>query len=460
MRLNLDGLDATGLELDFSPDLSHERRIALGAIQGLRGLLTRNAEGLRLSDVTCESLIVSLLHLKFDGFKIALESPGVLAEVMGSYEHGPRRMDITVVAGELRAPNLSVDFSSFQIHGELRARKVELQIAGPERRIRAESLVIDGLKFSGSSALGAEKLIAEQVDISWGTGGYRVRVADLRVPKASGAIDLSGSLGSSSKEPKREPAESAKKRAPVVEWNMLDGLSGSLDVDVLVDMKVPVIGSRNAKHPLRISIQEGALNYLDLEKNLSPLEDSLLDFAVRDGALVLERGIPLLPTRGRGKPMVVWPLSADDLALTAQDRVRLAILPRGQSVTDSSEGGSSGFALQQLSFVEVQAMFRLSPTQSRSSLRGLSFDELLIQGTVHHRPNGERLSGELTGSLRSFGGSIVDGLIGTSRLDVGSVTLGELSNLWLGMRGVDPQRLKFELTELHAQSLSVGTRGH
>lgn len=468
MRLNLEGLDASGLDLAFGPDPAHERRILLGMTKGLRGSLSRTPDSLRLSDVMAESLVVSLLHLKFETFAIALRAEGALSDLSGSYEAQSDGTELHLVARSLHAPELSVAFDEFQICGELRAENVELHISGSRRRVQADSLEIDGLSFAGSVALRAERLTAKNVDVSWGAGGYGVQVGEVQLTNASAAIDISGSLGASSekalgeKEAPGHAASSSEGKTSLVDWDVLDGLSGSLDVDVLIDMKIPVIGSRRATHPFRIAVQSGAVNYLDLEGDLSTLEDAFLDFAVREGALVLERGIPFLPTRGRGKPIVAWPLSTDDALLARQNRVRLAVLPRGRLAVaqepSKSESNGSGFTLRQLSFVDVQALLRLEPIHPATTpFRELSFEELVAYGTVHHQTSGEPPSGELTGKLRGLGGSVVQLPLGTSRLDVGTFRLGQLSNLQLSFRGVSPQKIGFDLADLRATSLSLGS---
>src|SRR5690606_11056084 len=96
-------------------------------------------------------------------------------------------------------------------------------------------------------------------------------------------------------------------RRPWLDWNLLDSLTGHAHVDVGIDITLPLIGRRRAVHQLRVGVQQGRIDYRALESDLSALEDALLDFSVRDDALVLELGIPLLPTRGMGKPLIRWP---------------------------------------------------------------------------------------------------------------------------------------------------------
>jgi hypothetical protein len=466
MHLNLERLDANGFDFDFSPDLAHERRVGLGSAKGLRGALTQSEESLRLTELVADSLIVSLLKLEFESFTVVLQEDGTLAAPHGTYERRSGHTELHLVAGALHAPKLAIEFQRFQVRGELRAENVRLNISGSQGRIQADSLEIRGLQLrsqlSGSVELGADRLKAKNVDVSWGNRGYSVKVGELELPKARLEADISASLGASEASPSKAlPAPGSKSRAPIVEWNTLDGLAGTLNVDLFVDMSVPVIGTRKATHPFRVSIESGCLNYRDLESNLALLEDSLLDFSVREGDLVLELGIPLLPTRGHGKPLLIWPLSADDFALTAEKRVRLAVLPQWQLApaedSGQSESEGSGLALRELSFVDVQTSLRLEPKASNTTLRGLAFEELAIQGTVHHRSNGERLVGELAGKLRGLQTSVVGFQLGTSQLDLKLLELGELSNLNMQFQDVYPTNVTFDLADLRLTSLSIGT---
>lgn len=473
MRLKLEQIDASGIDLDLGPDPAHERRIALRAARKLRGTLEQGQGSTRISDCTAEELIVSLLQLKFESFSLSLPTEGTLTALAGSYVHSSERTDLDLKARALTSPGLGLHFEAFEIRGELRATDVHLSIHGAEGRVRAESLEILDLRFEGEAGLSTDRLVARQVDVSWGALGYSVQVGELDLPQASAELDLS----SGSRAPKQEEIPNAASRVdpaasstvPPFEWSVLDGLSGALDVDVFVDMKVPVIGSRKATHRFRSQLREGAVNYLELERDLSALENALLDFAVRDDHLVLERGIPLLPTRGRGKPIIVWPLTADDLALTKEDRVRLAVLPHfrlaepekpdGPDAASGSEREAPGLVLRELSFVDLQAMLRLEPRHpSTTSLRDLSFEELLLQGTVHHRPASDARPGELTGSLRGLRSCVANFPLGSSTLDIRAVKLGRLSELRARFLGIRPERATFQLAELKLTSFSIGNR--
>lgn len=474
MRLNLERIDASGIDLTFGSNSTRRHRLTLGAATGLRGELSQTPELLRLGGVTAETLLVSLLELRFGSFTLDLHQPGSLSGLWGAYERKAETTNLRLVAHTLAAPDLEVDVGGVRARGAVQAHGVRLDLSGPTGRLQAEVLEIDDLRCQSSVALNAERLLVKNLDVSWDAAGYGAQVGEVLVPKAQAKVD-GRVLAAKGADETPAPTE-AKGR--IVDWNVLDGVSGAVDVDVLVDLEVPVLGSRRAKHPFRVSIRSGSVNYLELENNLATLEDSLLDFSVRDDALVLERGIPLLPTRGRGKPLFVWPLGPEDLALTDEARVRLAVLPQGRPAepeetspngtqevnrpkekSDRKDRGGKAVALRQVDFVDLQAVLRLEPTDvERTSLRALACDDLAIQGTIRHRPDSEPEDGKLTGTLRGLSGRVVDLPVGSARLDLDLLWLGQLSEVEVSFLGIVPQEFSGEFTDLRAQALSFGSR--
>lgn len=460
MQLNLDRLDAGGVDLAWGGEAA-ERRISLGLAKGLRGHLSRTDAGLQLSNLAAQSLIVSLLRLKFETFFVALEAEGGLSNLSGDYERRAEGTDLHLVSGSLRAPDLSFDFGTFRVRGDLNATNVEVHYSKSRGRVRAESLRVERLRIAGVVALEAESLLAEQIDVSWGPGSYGVRVGELGIPKARCELELGSPTGA----PRGAPDDTAStSSAPVVDWNLLDGLSGDIDVDLFVDVRVPVLGTRQATHPFRIAIRDGSIDYREVERNLATLEDAFLDFSVRENALVLERGIPLLPTRGRGKPLVFWPLSPSDLELSSQNRVRLAVLPHAQrAVADESNGPEtehSNVALKELGFIDLDATLRLEQhPASTGPVRALAFEELRVQGTVQHLPEDDPPSGELTGQLSGLSLQLAQLPLGTSRLELGKLRVGALTDVRASFLGLRPQRVGFELGNLDLADLSMSRRG-
>ena len=138
-----------------------------------------------------------------------------------------------------------------------------------------------------------------------------------------------GSSGDSEVEDDAEKDASAEDARPgglagIEDWSFLDAIDGHINVDLFVDTTVPLLGRRRATHHFRIPIERGTVDYRGIEDNLHWLEDAFLDIEVIDGKLVLEQDLPLVPFRG--KALVWWNLSAKELELARQRRVKLRTL--------------------------------------------------------------------------------------------------------------------------------------
>src|SRR5690606_2173918 len=109
MRLNLERIDASGIDLTFGSNSTRRHRLTLGAATGLRGELSQTPELLRLGGVTAETLLVSLLELRFGSFTLDLHQPGSLSGLWGAYERKAETTNLRLVAHTLAAPALEVD---------------------------------------------------------------------------------------------------------------------------------------------------------------------------------------------------------------------------------------------------------------------------------------------------------------------------------------------------------------
>src|SRR6187399_2054560 len=98
MQLNLDRLDAGGLDLAFGSDPDRQQHITLGSAKGLRGALSQTHDTLRLSGVMAEALVVSLLQLTFDTFAIDLGAEGFLLGIAGSCERQSDGLNLQLTA--------------------------------------------------------------------------------------------------------------------------------------------------------------------------------------------------------------------------------------------------------------------------------------------------------------------------------------------------------------------------
>jgi hypothetical protein len=349
----------------------------------------------------------------------------------------------------------------------------------------------------------ADRLVATSVEVSWGDEGFRFRAASLegaglrcalgdvhleagdagvqalaidgsdiradRVELSRVRLDMSFSAAPARRadEPPRTSIPPVPEGPEMLAWEALDGLSGDFNVDLAVDLAVPILGRRRATHRFRVPIEAGSIDYMRLEGDLSTLENTLLDFALRGDALVLERGIPLLPTRGFGKPIVVWDLSPSDRALAEQKRVRLAVLPHARLSSEAKDEGAaqrepssrSGVALRRLGLLELDARLSLAldPPLVRGHLRPARIGRLRLHGNIFHEVEGAVRDGLLEGGAEEVEIAVDNLPIGARRLHLGRLSAGRIEPLQILFSGLKPRAIGAEVHALAAVHLSLTT---
>jgi hypothetical protein len=198
----------------------------------------------------------------------------------------------------------------------------------------------------------AIEIQAENIDVREAAmRGRAFSLAAVSVGKLSLELDLAAlRAGERAAEHAAEQVErdgAAAVRAPKrrsirsrIDWRFLDRVDGQIDVDVTVDVHLPVIRRRKATHYFRVPIEKGVFNYRQLENGLSSLENAVIDFDLRGHKLVIERDLPIIRMR---KTLVEWRLDDEEVALAKQRRVKLHTLPR--FVIKSGNGKNSDIKL-------------------------------------------------------------------------------------------------------------------
>jgi hypothetical protein len=181
--------------------------------------------------------------------------------------------------------------------------------------------------------------------------------------------------------------------------------------------------------------------------------------------LVLELGLPLIRTRGRGKPILRWDLSPQDLELAEERRVRLAVLPSVRAANaasepprDREEDKESSVKLRSLSLENLEAVLNLAREPSRNAaLRTLSFDSLQLSGGVHHDAEGEPREGTIRGCVQNVHASVEGVPVGSSALQ-GELSLGALRELAVRFVDLKPQKVRASLEALSLQDVALAAR--
>lgn len=501
MKLVLDRIDTRGLKVAL--DAGDE--IAIASTTNLRGILETTDAATLIRDAKADQLVLAVLRLLLGTLTLAAPQGATLEKVVVTVDQRGDSLSLDVVAASLDAPEISVVDGGVAVLGRAHLEEVRLVVRGDEGSIAATrvelgafSLRIDDVLVRAELARGAAIAIHWGADFAIEAARLEVPALDVALPRAKLAakgFSLSGfalrgddvSVGRAEFEGARvgldlsppdimqtprggtpivDPA-APESGAPLFDWRVLDGLGGQLDVDVDVDLTVPIIGRRHATHELRVAIEKGTIDYRAVEKNLSALEDAILDFSVRDHSLVLERVNPLLPLRGHGKPVIAWALEESDLALANQDRVRLAVLPEASVVGKDDEApaedppAKSPIALRLLRLLNLHARLSLAPVEGAitGTLRPVRLGALSIDGAIQYDPGAATPPGQLMGELHDFAAS-VHGLAvsDASSLDIDALAIGTIAPFEIAFADVSPTKIALDATGLVIEGARVTSR--
>ncbi len=504
MRLALGSIDANGVVLDLpTSDGSETERLRVRVARALKGTLTQGERSLLLSELESEWVELEAVTMTFGSTRVTSIGDATFSKTLTHYEKTPEVTKLELDSRAVHAASLRIEVGSVDVQGELRLQECRLIIDGGTGRIEAKHACVESFRLHlGGLRLSATELLADGMLVGWGPDGFRLEATQLKGPEltleigamrldaarlavkklvvhggrvsfseatvANAQLDVAFRQGSPAVEPVTERASgvgklhSSEPKKTVFDFRLLDGLSGALHVDAVVDMTVPIIGRRRATHKLRLSVDDGSIDYRAIENSLSALEDALLDFSVRDGALVLERGIPLLPTRGFGKRLLIWQLSPEDLALAQQGRVRLAVLPSVQLAADlarakaEQDGGPSSFALRRLSLENMDLKLSLDEVAgpTTSAIAHLSFERLLAYGNLQHELQGEPRKGVVHAQLDALSTGLTGLALGSMRVDVKSLKLEALRDAALCFVGLTPSHLRVDIAGLYLRGLA------
>jgi hypothetical protein len=387
--IKLDQLDGSGFVLELpATDDTGARTVALERVVDLAGTLRTQPGHLELAGARASLGMVHSFTWPLAGGAITVPAPAELssARLDLSAPRGGSRLPVELDAelGHIEAGALRLELPGLLIATGLQSSAIEVRFSGGALTARAATarttnfqlavaglmvrgaVSVSGLRFhraEGEISASAATVTATEVSMRSGPveiiargvtlpAGIAIKGAearpDTRIDHASIHeleidIDLSAApaIGAGA-EPGAEVSPE-EEEAPVTlsddvvfrgdqrlfDLRDLDRLSGSIELGLAVEAQIPVVGTYSLARTFHIPIAEGSFDFVDVERQLSTLEDAFIDFAVREGALVLKRDIPLLPTRG--KTLVSWPLSPVEQALAANRVIRVRTLARAQT---------------------------------------------------------------------------------------------------------------------------------
>ena len=467
MRIKLQQSDAARVELELPHPDGRRRALTLTELRGASGAIERGTSGgeLRVRGVRAASAVVDQLEWPLSrGGRLATASPAGLAglsldlDVPGAAARGG---DVAPVSGRAALTRASARAVSLDLGPagrlvlDLDARASALEIS-PERigyataervdlgnlqtalagwlvrissaaleRARAdwresETLIGAGAAHLAGATLTSDGVTVEvdRIDMPQGlrTSGRALVIPELLVPDMRIAIDdvVAAVQKRRPERPARASSESGRFR---FDFGFLDRITGRLDVDLTMELSVPVIGKREATHHFRIPIVGGALNYRELERDLAGVEDAFIDLEVRGKSLVIERRIPLI---GLEKPLVVWELSPEELELAKKRLVRLGTVPRMQIMRGGGGGEKGPITVRRLHFAGVEIELALAPAggEADDALTGLSVANLKARGELTYEPQRENPPTRAYAAIERIGAGPFDIALGGTRVEI------------------------------------------
>ena len=516
MDIALDKTGGESLSLDFPATATKaERKLKLAAVKGISGALHTEPGLVQLIDARAESGEVAAMRWPVASGTIRLPQSGALAEVAVTADFpakaSGKKLSGTASAKEVLASVLELAFPALQLTTgiglddvEVKAGDGDLEASAGSARFENSQLLLgtllirgavnagglriqksDGpLTVSAASASGLELSIVHKnaevtaAGIELGKGfAYKageLRIGELHVGAMRVLIPLDQD-SSEAAEPAEAPAlEATAPRSSVAlvddvvmlgerrlfDLRDLDRVGGNAEIAVFVRAQLPVVGSYKLDRTFKIPINNGSLDFVDVERQLGTIEDAFIDFAVRDNELIIKRDIPILPTKG--KKLISWPLSNVEELLARARQVSLRTLSRF-TLVKAKEGDSKASVAAvkidvpalTLTLPPATANDDTSKDVSDAEFQVTAFEPLSMAGGLRFESDGG--ARELDASIRvaELGMKIESLPVGDSLLGASAIRVGELHFEVAEWDGFRPRALVLEFKDLEIEGLTL-----
>jgi hypothetical protein len=304
--------------------------------------------------------------------------------------------------------------------------------------------------------------------------GRTVRIPILSVAEGKLVVDdLVALFGGSADSPRTDAPSGPPERRPPpgrrFDFRFLDRLNGHLNVDLNLDVKVPLLGRRRGKHAFRVPIENGTINYRKLERNLSPLEDAVIDVELRDDRLILEKDIPLLPFNN--KEILFWRLDSHEQELAQRRLVRLRTLlnyelpptdPK-EEAQEEDEDRDKDRTIPAVAAREVDVLLSLGGGDRIPLGDGWlrlgdeatpAVGELRLRGEAHYEGGHDLAPTQAYPILRAVSLGLEAIRLGTARVRA-DLFIGSIEEATVGFRVFLPNRLEARVRDLRLIDVSV-----
>jgi len=341
---------------------------------------------------------------------------------------------------------------------------------------------LDTLRWTAESASFGGAWIRDDAG-RFDIGVDRIEMPDgIRLTRASSGVELlapqisfhemrftiTGPFGRSSREAPA-PAAPADEPAPLRQDKLrfLDSLSGRIYLTVKVVLDLPVLGKRTLDQQLKVAIQEGSLDFRELEDSLDWLEGRFIDISHEDRTLALQWKVPIV---GRARDLVTWRLDDEAATLASFGRVPVRSLADfrtkgggGSSESKSTGNGERKGVLQALAIEDIDVAIGLVAPRSLEVGNGLilfgsddspGMVDLKVQGSISdHGP------GKLTGAIGSVDTTIKDLRLGPLLLTADRLHFDGLDRLEVTFESFRPVKVTMVVHRVTATNIAMRIGG-
>ena len=469
LSIGVERLGAEGFRLELGGKDDNPNVVGLAPGGGIRGHYEQDDEVIGLRSIRADTLVLSEFGWSLTAGRIEVAAPTRLRDVeidatiargdkqpkfVGSIRAGQVEATLNLALGNAKIHGAAVTIQGFELaagaDGKVAVRLGHVTAGSVKAVLEAIELVATSVSAPGAVTIDPSGIRLDALDV----GQIQARLPDLAALR---------------KQPPEQPTTPTKRGIP--ELPLLAHLSGQLDLDVIPDVTLPIIGTRRAKHEFRIPIQNGVIGIEQLESSLSTLENMVIDFEVEDGKLVLEKDIPLVPFDNT--PLVFWSLDRDAQALANDKRVAIATLMKPElpesakkSADEDRKKKGKAIDLKKIDVANVDISLRCGGPSELAVGGGrvrlgssdhAAIGELKITGGITYAPN-DPVPGEVTVSGKQLRLGLDALGLGTRTLSAVDVGLETIDAINVGFAGVRPSTVNAMASGIRLVGIHLGPK--
>ena len=376
----------------------------------------------------------------------------------GDFELHAQKIVVEGVCASMAAGKRAISASAASLFGlELTLLDRRAPDSGPFARLCLDKVELPrGFQFAEDSVLRVPEIVAS--DISVATEDI------VRLPEAIRAGLPATAAGAQN--PDSSASGTRAGSGTPFDFTFLDAIGGHLNVDLFLDVTIPVLGGWCETHEFRIPIRGGTFDFARFEGDINWLTRSVLDIEVKDRKLILEKDLPLIPFDN--KVLLAWPLDADELNLARRNRTRLRTLltweiPPGQPGDD---GKGSAIDLNQIATRNIDIALGMKPSQIDLGDSGRirlghgdepAVEQLTVRGDLEYATDKTLPDTTLRGTAQGLRAGLDALSTGASTVSAQRIDVDTIDYVTVSFTGFLPHRLTGSIDRIAITDLLVDT---